>query len=684
MEIQIFWFILIAILALGMSFAYYFWRDNQRVYSKKIKTLLFAFRAAALFLLGVLLLGLIFPKKTTRIEPANVFVLVDQSSSMLNYLDSATVKKEIPAFINQAQKQLSSKYILRFLHFSSDIHADDTLRFDGVASNLSLGFTQIRDLYINNNIGAIVLLSDGNFNMGVNPIYEAEKIKFTPVYTLAVGDTITKRDALISNVVTNNIAFSGNIFPIKVEGKASKMDGQKITLRLSQGKSMLQQKELTVIGNNMQFDHSFELEAKGKGIQSFKVEVISTVEEYTLSNNSKTVYVEILESKRKAAIVIGGIHPDAGALQSILQKDQNTDVKTYFLKDLNKIPECDLLILIDASPILNPNFFKELNSSSMPYLFFVNPNMQTSTLDVGLGGHIPGKSDYVGPQMNEQFSLIQFSENLKTRLKEWPPVAAPFVREMKSIGQPLLYQRVGNILTEKPLMTFVTRANQKMVYFYGDGIWRWKLLEYNRYENNEGFEELWDKTLQYLSVKENRDKLRVFPPTRMSIKDELRFRAEFYNDAFQEIVSPEIRLLLKNDDDKIVGNYTFSPMTRDYELNVGKLPAGIFRWSASTTFNGKKYDKSGEFIVEDISLESQDLSANYDVLIDLAENSSGQFYTLVDWQKLIDNIEADEQLSSSQFEEINYAQLIDLKWLFFCIAILFAAEWFLRRWFGGY
>ncbi len=684
MGIQIFWFVLIAFLALGLSFAYYFWRDKQSVYSKKVKLLLFALRAAALFVLGVLLLGLIFPKKSTRTEPANVFVLVDQSSSMLNYTDSAFVKKEIPAFLEQAQKQLASKYVLRFLHFSSDIHTDDTLRFDGAASNLSLGFTQIRDLYINNNLGAIVLVSDGNFNMGVNPIYEAEKIKFTPVYTLAAGDTITKRDALISNVVTNNIAFSGNIFPIKVEGKTSKMDGQKVTIRLSQGKSVLQQKELLISGNNTQFDHTFEIEAKGKGIQSFKVEVISNVEEYTLSNNSKTVYVEILESKRKAAIILGGIHPDAGALQSILQKDQNTDVKTYFLKDLNKIPESDLLILIDASPSLNPNFFKELNSSSMPYLLFVNPNMQTSALDVGLTGHTPGKADYVGPQMNEAFSLIQFSENLKTRLKEWSPVAAPFAREMKTVGQPLLYQRVSNIVTEKPLMTFANRANQKMVYFYGDGIWRWKLLEYNRYENNEGFEELWDKTLQYLSVKENRDKLRIFPPTRMSIKDELRFRAEFYNDAFQEIVTPEIRLSLKNEDDKTVGNYTFSPMSRNYELNLGKLPAGVYKWSASATFNGKKYDKSGEFIVEDISLESQDLSANYDVLIDLAQNSSGQFYTLKDWQKLLDNIEANEQLSSSQFEETNYAQLIDLKWLFFLIALLFAAEWSLRRWFGGY
>jgi hypothetical protein len=114
------------------------------------------------------------------------------------------------------------------------------------------------------------------------------------------------------------------------------------------------------------------------------------------------------------------------------------------------------------------------------------------------------------------------------------------------------------------------------------------------------------------------------------------------------------------------------------------MPAGVYKWEANTEFNGKKYQKSGEFIVEDISLESLDLSANFDVLIDLSENSKGKFYQLQDWQKLLNELESNENLSSAQFEETNYANLIDLKWLFFLIFLFLAAEWVLRRWFGGY
>lgn len=677
---------MLAIVALALTFSwlYYFWRKDQNIFSTPVKWSLFGLRTLTLAIIGVLLLGLVFPKKSKRTEPANLFFLIDQSSSMLNYADSSEVKNLIPKIIESARNRFSGKFLSRFIYFSGEVQPSDSLNFNGASTNLGSGFAHIRDLYINNNMGAIVLVSDGNYNEGVHPRYESEKIKFTPVYSLAVGDTLTKRDAMITNVVANNIAFSGNIFPIKFEAKASKMAGKKLNARLMQGDKVLQEKTFQITDNNAFLEHSFSLEAKGKGIQSFRIELQSEVQEYTLSNNSRTIYVEILDSKRKATIVVGGLHPDAGALQSILQKDQNTDVSIRFLNELQEIPKTDLLILIDVDFAQNPSFYKALTNSDTPYILFVHPNMATANLNVGLAGHSPGRADFVNGQFNEEFSLIQFSENFKQRLKDWPPVAAPFAREMKPVGQPLLYQKVSSIATEKPLMTFSNKGNQKIVYFYGDGIWRWRLLEYNRYQDNQGFEELWDKTLQYLSVKENRDKLRIFPPSRMTVKDELRFRAEFYNDAFQEIVTSQIALNLKDEKGKVVGNYNFSPLTRDYELNIGKLNPGVYRWEALTTFNGVKYLKNGEFIVEDSSLESQDLSANYDVLIELSEYSEGKFYVLKDWEKMLDDIEANDQLSSAQFDEINYANLIDLKWIFVLLVTLVAAEWFLRRWFGSY
>jgi hypothetical protein len=36
------------------------------------------------------------------------------------------------------------------------------------------------------------------------------------------------------------------------------------------------------------------------------------------------------------------------------------------------------------------------------------------------------------------------------------------------------------------------------------------------------------------------------------------------------------------------------------------------------------------------------------------------------------------------YREASFNDLIDYKWLFFLLIIVFGLEWFLRRWFGAY
>jgi hypothetical protein len=41
-------------------------------------------------------------------------------------------------------------------------------------------------------------------------------------------------------------------------------------------------------------------------------------------------------------------------------------------------------------------------------------------------------------------------------------------------------------------------------------------------------------------------------------------------------------------------------------------------------------------------------------------------------------------IATVQFEDNSYRSLIDLSVVFIVIILLFSAEWFLRRWWGGY
>jgi hypothetical protein len=172
-------------------------------------------------------------------------------------------------------------------------------------------------------------------------------------------------------------------------------------------------------------------------------------------------------------------------------------------------------------------------------------------------------------------------------------------------------------------------------------------------------------------------------PKRFTINDDVYIQAEFYNEAFEPITTPDIQLELKDADNRIIP-YSFAKNSKDYALGLGKLASGRYSWKASTKFNGKTYVKEGVFIVEDVSLESLATHANHNLLRLMSDASSGKFYPLNNLDQLLRDIEKRDDIVTLSYEETDYSDLIDWKWLFALVALLLATEWFLRRYFGSY
>src|SRR5690554_198901 len=117
----------------------------------------------------------------------------------------------------------------------------------GLNSKTDIGkaLNRVYDNYYGRNIGAVVLLSDGNFNAGTTPLVIAEKFKKTPIYTLTVGDTIQKVDHLVKSIVANEIAFLGNKFPVEVGIEGNKTPNQSIELQLLKDGKLIESKTLS-------------------------------------------------------------------------------------------------------------------------------------------------------------------------------------------------------------------------------------------------------------------------------------------------------------------------------------------------------------------------------------------------------------------------------------------------------
>ena len=243
-DISLYWLLPFGIACFGLAFLYY--RKQSRV--NELKTViwfsLIVLRSSTLFLLGLLLFGVIFERKEVKVEKPVFITLTDNSSSLLNYADSSKVKSRVAGFHAKLQEKFKDRFEFKSYTIGDGVSLD-SIRLDGSKSNLNAGFDFIYNEFYNRNVGGITFISDGNFNEGVSPIYGAEKINLTPIFTIGVGDTVVKRDQLLRTVSTNDIAFYKNKFPIEISIEGHKMGKGNTEISLWKGQRKIDSKTIS-------------------------------------------------------------------------------------------------------------------------------------------------------------------------------------------------------------------------------------------------------------------------------------------------------------------------------------------------------------------------------------------------------------------------------------------------------
>src|SRR5690554_2542211 len=165
-DIPLWTLILWAVAAVALSLLLY----RKRFWVKEITSLkriiLITLRSLGLFLLGVLLLGILIKGTNSEVDQPLIITIIDDSQSMLNYSDSATVKTQSKAYLDAVHSDFNTKFNHLTFTLNNTIQKSDSLVFKSLKTNLSRTFNKVYDNYYGRNIGAIILISDGNFNEG--------------------------------------------------------------------------------------------------------------------------------------------------------------------------------------------------------------------------------------------------------------------------------------------------------------------------------------------------------------------------------------------------------------------------------------------------------------------------------------------------------------------------------------
>ena len=360
--------------------------------------------------------------------------------------------------------------------------------------------------------------------------------------------------------------------------------------------------------------------------------------------------------------------------------DPGTDVGKYDFVVLHNLPSASN----DISGIL-----KTLNDRGIPRLFVAGMQAGYTALSKAQGlitMQSDGKqSDDVQGIVSPQFAAFSLNPKVAEELPRFNPVISAFGKfSATPQAQVLLRKRIGKVDTDQPLLAVGEVNGIKTGIFLGEGLWKWRLFDYLQHQNNEIFDELIGKTVQFLSVKDDKRKFRVNQDKNIFNENEpVTFGAELYNDNYNLTNDPDVSMSIRNREGKEFP-YTFNKLGKAYSLNAGILPIGGYTYKATTNFNGQALTYEGRFSVQPIQLELFETTANHAVLRALSTKFGGETVFPNQLTSIADKIKNNQTVKPVIYQTTTTNPLINLKWIFALLALLLTAEWFLRRYFGSY
>jgi len=588
--------------------------------------------------IAILLLNPLLKYLERIVEKPTIFLAIDNSESLIMGSDSVYLRDVFEGDLKTFRSALEKKYDIVELGESQNVAHN----FASKVTDLSSYFSEGTKLYGGRNVAGMVLLSDGIYNKGVSPSFAAQRMNI-PVFTIPLGDTTIRKDIAIYTAKANAITFLGNHFPIEVVVNATKASGQNVSLSLWQGSKEIGNKGVKVQGNRFATTHTFMVEATKQGLQQYTVRVTGVQNELNRANNQKHVYTEVLDARQKILVLAHAPHPDLAALRTAIESNDQYEM-TIEIGDYSPIKKASYdLIITHQLPADSKeyNLMRNIKEKQIPIFSFLgtstNLNM-FNRLELGTNGNRNNFNQGLST-VNPAFNLFQPENDLTDFLNHAPPLTTPFgdYNSPRS-SDVLIYQKIGNVKTKMPLWFFNKNESYRSGVCCGEGIWRWKFHDYEQNESHLNLGNLIQKSIQYLALKDDKRRFRVYTSSRSFYENEkINFIAEVYNESYEFTPGAEVKVNLRHENGDQY-EYSLLPQQTSYTYQVGSLPPGNYSFDATSQVDGRKENVSGKFIVKELQLERVNLTANHALLRQVAQETGGKMFYKNQWSDLATNL----------------------------------------------
>lgn len=690
------WFILGCVFAGILAAMILYFRERRSELPVWVKRLLGVTRFIVVALIAFLLLSPLLKKISRTEEKPIIVVAMDNSLSLMITKDSVYYREEWPQEMNQLLEQLSDRYDISLFTFGETLNAVegpgfDTLMFNERYTDMASVFDMMDVRYANRNIGALIIAGDGVFNRGMNPVYHPAGVNY-PVYTIALGDTSVRKDAYFKRLLYNRIAFEGNDFPVEAIVNAGRMNGATVKLLVTEGGKEVLKEQFRVDGNNFSRTFRLQLTAGEPGMHHYVIRLSTSENEVTTANNRSDLFIDVLKSKQKVLILANSPHPDISALKTAISSNMNYEVEDFLIREFNGPLDDFSLVILHQLPSSRPEsrpMLERIRRMKLPVLYVIGPQTNFSEFNRMNAGMIitpynAGRSNEVLPVLEDGFSLFRPGDELRRLIPDLPPLTAPFARYNTVLAaRVLLSQKVGSVESRDPLWMLHDDGQSRNGVICGSGLWKWRMKTWLETGRHNAFNELVNKSIQYLAEKDDKRRFRVSSDASIPENETVELSAELYNQSMDPYNDPDVNLLI-SDEQGNTYDYVFGRNARAYLLNAGTFPVGTYTYRASVNEGTAVLEDEGGFTVMPVNIEKVALQADHALLQKLAQENDGRLIPADSIAGIPPMLEARGDVKPLLHAEKKYIAFIDIWWILLIILGLLGLEWFLRKWSGSY
>jgi hypothetical protein len=699
--------IVLLLVIVAAATAAFYYRTTVPAIARSRRILLATLRGTALGLIVLLLCEPLLHLLSSSVQPPVLAVLVDNSRSMRitdRAGDRASRLREL--LRSEPLHAASERADLRFYTFGVSLRPfpfreQDTLGLTENATNISAALQALAREKELHHISAALLLTDGTYNLGQNPVYDAERTAL-PLYTIGVGDSTEQTDLVVTRVVANTLVYSDTPTPVDVTIKSSGFDGERVDVTLLSGKTELARSPLLIERGTREQTVRLSYTPEGEGKTRYTVQVSALNGELTTANNHQSFVARILKSKLRIVVIAGSPGPDVAVVRQTLAEEKDFDVRCFtqrqpsgfFEGQLQRasLDTADCIVLIGfPTAVTSRQVLEMIGAADKPILFIGGKALDDGKLRALLPAlpfavELSSSTEqlvYIQPSEAQRWNpLLHFdSPDGFDAWKRLPPIFKTLgVVRARPEAVTLGTCRFETAQTQEPLMLARSVGRERSLAIIGYGIWRWRVMAQGSPETARVLPQFLSGAMKWLTAREDARLVQVSPARDLFFQGEpVDFTGQAYDDAARPVDNARITVAIQQQ-----GN-TYETQLRPvgngrYEGKIDGLGEGDYSFRASAEANGIRLGEDrGRFSVGGLNLEYQDTRANLSLLRLLARRTGGRFFLPAELPGLDSALAAQPALLPHVIQRVRDIDLWNWKVMLAAIIALLATEWIIRR-----